>query len=132
MNVMWYTHFFDMATWGFFERFGLGRDYHKGGYGSFALEFHTRYLAELRQEDEVRVYSRAIARSAKLLHFIHFMERSRDGELCATQETPGIHIDLATRRSAPLPKQIAVAYDDLIAKHNQVEWEAPLSGAISL
>lgn len=132
MNVMWYTHFFDMATWGFFESFGFGRDYHQGPYGSFALEHYTRYLAELRVGDQVKLYTRAIARNAKLLHFVHFMVRERDGELPATQEMLGIHIDMRTRRSAPLPEQIASAYNALIAEHNQLDWDPPLSGAMKL
>ena len=132
MNVMWYTHFFDKATWGFFEIFSFGRDYHQGEYGSFALEHYTRYLAELRQGDKVKLYTRAVARNDKLLHFVHLMVRERDGELSATQEMLGIHIDMRTRRSAPLPEHIAEAYDQLIAEHDQLDWDAPLSGAIEL
>jgi acyl-CoA thioester hydrolase len=49
MNVMWYTHFFDRATMAFFESFGMGLAYFEGeNAGAFALEKHTRYLAEAR------------------------------------------------------------------------------------
>ena len=85
MNVMWYTHFFDRAIWGFYDLFGFGEDYHKtSGHGSFGLEMYTRHLSELRLDDELKIFTRAIARTEKLFHYIHFMERVGDGELAAT------------------------------------------------
>ena len=132
MNVMWYTHHFDLATWGFYEEFGFGRDYHQGEKGSFALEQYTRYLAELREGESFRIYTRAIGRSKKLFHFIHFMVRKRDRELAATYEMLGIHINMTTRRSNEIPTELAVAWDKLIAEHNQLEWDAPLSGTMGV
>ena len=130
MNVMWYTHHFDLATWGFYEGFGFGQDYHKGNKGSFALEQHTRYLAEVREGEELRIYTRAISRSKKLFHFIHFMVRDRDEELSATSELLGVHIDMRTRRSSEMPAELAAAWDKLIEQHNELDWDAPLSGTM--
>jgi acyl-CoA thioester hydrolase len=132
MNVMWYTHFFNEATWGFYNAIGFGRDYHQGDRGSFALEEHTRYLAELHTGDKFRIYSRAIARSAKLFHFMNFMIRDRDNELAATYEMLGVHIDMRTRRSAPMPAEMAKVWDDLILAHNRVGWDPPLNGSIRI
>lgn len=130
MNVMWYTHIFDLATWGFYEGFGFGREYHQGERGSFALEMYTRYLAEVRLGEGFRIYTRAIGRSKKLFHFIHFMVREQDGELAATSEMLGIHIDMRTRRSNEIPAELGAAWDRLIAEHNALGWDAPLSGAM--
>ena len=130
MNVMWYTHFFDRATWGFYNQIGFGREYHRGERGSFALEQYTRHLAELRLGDGVKIYTRAIARSAKLWHFMHFMVRERDGALAATTELLGIHIDMRTRRSSPLPEEQAALWDRLIAEHSRLGWEPPVSGVM--
>lgn len=133
MNVMWYTHFFDRAVWGFYELFGFGNEYHStSGFGSFGLEMVTRYLSELRLGDEINIYTRVIARNSKLLHHIHFMQRVRDRELSATCELLGVHIDLATRRSAPLPANVSAALDKLIVAHSKLDWDAPLSGAIKI
>lgn len=133
MNVMWYTHFFDLAIWNWYETFGFGKEYHtQSGYGSFALETHTRYLAELRVGDEVNVYIRMLAASAKLFHYILFMQRVADGALSATTEMLGIHIDMATRRSAPMPASIAAYFDNLIAEHSALGWDPPLSGSIEI
>jgi acyl-CoA thioester hydrolase len=131
MNVMWYTHFFDMATWGFYNQIGFGDEYHQDDRGSFALEQYTRHLAELRLGDGFQIYTRAIARSAKLWHFMHFMLRNRDGALAATTELLGIHIDMRTRRSSPLPEEQATLWDRLIAEHSQVGWDAPVSGVMA-
>ena len=133
MNVMWYTHFFDLATWAWYETFDFGKAYHhESGFGSFALETHTRYLAELRAGDGVRIYTRMLARNAKLFHYMHFMQRAGDGELSATCELLGIHVDMSSRRSAPMPASVAAHFDRLIAEHSQLGWEAPVSGAINL
>jgi len=92
MNVMWYTHFFDLATWAWYETFDFGKSYHhESGFGSFALEAHTRYLAELRAGDQLHIYTRMLARNAKLFHYVHFMQRAADGELAATCELLGVH-----------------------------------------
>ncbi|HRN51341.1 MAG TPA: thioesterase family protein [Anaerolineales bacterium] len=133
MNVMWYTHFFDRATWNWYNSFGFGHEYHtQSGNGSFALESHTRYLAELRVGEEFKVYSRALQRNPKLFLMMHFMVRSRDGQLAAITELLGIHIDMATRRSSPLPKEIAALWDAQIAIGNKAGWDAPVSGVIKL
>lgn len=133
MNVMWYTHFFDAATWAWYETFDFGKAYHDhSGFGSFALEAHTRYLAELRAGDQLHIYTRMLARNAKLFHYVHFMQRAADGELAATCELLGVHVDMSTRRSAPMPQRIAAYFDHLIAEHKQLDWNAPLSGSIRI
>lgn len=133
MNVMWYMHFFDRATWGWYETFEFGEGYHaNSGFGSFALEAHCRYMAELRAGDEIRIFTRMLARNAKLFHYIHFMQRLADGELSATCEFLGAHIDMTTRRSAPMPERVAAYFDKLIAAHSKLGWAAPLSGSIRI
>ncbi|MEX2144405.1 MAG: thioesterase family protein [Anaerolineales bacterium] len=133
MNVMWYMHFFDAATWNWYESFDFGKDYHAhSGFGSFALESHIRYIAELRVGEQVKLHTRMLGRNAKLFHYIHFMQRARDGELSATCELLGVHVDMATRRSAPMPERIGAHFDKLLAAHSQLEWEAPLSGSIRI
>jgi acyl-CoA thioester hydrolase len=133
MNVMWYTHFFDSAIWNFYDSIGFGHDYHNNsGWGSFALEAHVRYHAELRPGDDFKIYIRALKRNAKLFHFIQYLVRARDNELSATQEMLGVHIDMKTRRSAPMPPQIAELWDGLIAEHSRLPWQPELSGSIQI
>src|SRR5437588_10173407 len=74
MNVMWYTHLFSEPTGGLFDLVGLTRAYFEANQaGSFALEAHVRYLAEVLAGKQVAVRSRLLGRSAKRLHFLHFL-----------------------------------------------------------
>ncbi len=87
---MLYTHLFDRATWQFFANLGMNLDYfEKQGAGAFALEQHTRYLTELLLGQEVTVRTRAIDRSAKRFHFMHFMTIGGNGVPAATTELIG-------------------------------------------
>lgn len=131
MNVMWYTHFFDRATMAFFESFGMGLAYFESqNAGAFALEKHTRYLAEARLGQAVTVRSRALGRSAKRFHFMHFLILDESGLLSATTELVGTHVDRATRRSSPMPDTIGDAFDQLLATHSTLDWEPPLCGVM--
>jgi acyl-CoA thioester hydrolase len=131
MNVMWYTHLFSQATGGLFALFGLTPAYCEANQaGSFALEQHVRYLAEVRVGQHLRIHSRALGRSAKRLHFMHFMVMDDTSVLAATEEGIGTHVDLRVRRSSPLPAPLAAAYDRLLAEHGQLPWNAPVCGVM--
>src|SRR4051812_22801694 len=74
MNVMWYTHLFSNATGGIFDRIGLTDVYCEANRaGAFALEQHIRYLKEVRAGDRVTVRTRLLGRTAKRMHFMHFL-----------------------------------------------------------
>lgn len=132
MNVMWYTHFFDVATWNWYDGIGFGHDYHTAsGNGSFALEGHVRYMAELRAGEEFKIYSRAIQRNAKLFLMVHYMVRA-DGQLAAILELLGIHIDMSNRRSSPMPPEIAALWNKQIQLGDAAGWDPMLSGSIRI
>ena len=131
MNVMWYVHLFDRATWRFFASLGMSLDYFdEYDTGAFALEQHIRYLAEVRQEQMVILRTRAIGRSIKRFHFMHFMIIEDGSVLAATTELIGVHIDCESRRSSPLPAHIAGAFDRLIAEHREIDWDPPICGSM--
>lgn len=131
MNVTWYTYLFDQATWYFFASLGMSLAYfEEENAGAFALENHTRYLAEVRLGQRVEIRTRAIGRSSKRFHFMHFMVVEGSDLLAATTEFVGMHIDCRTRRSSPLPGPIAAAFDGLLAEHGRLEWAAPLCGVM--
>jgi acyl-CoA thioester hydrolase len=130
MNVMWYTHFFDLATWKFYESIDFGERYHQSGFGSFALEGHSRFLSELREDDQFSIFTRVLGRRDKVFHLMHFMQRDNDQKLSATLEALGVHIDMTTRKSSSMPEKIAANWDQIIAEHAALDWEAPLSGSL--
>ncbi|MGE3316918.1 MAG: thioesterase family protein [Planctomycetaceae bacterium] len=132
MNVMWYTHLFSNATVGLFELFGMTRDYFISQQaGSFALEAHVRYLAEVHAGQSVTLRSRLLGRSAKRFHFMHFLVIDDGGVLSSTGEMMGTHVDLRIRRTSPFPPEIAAQYDAILAEHQALPWDAPLCGVMS-
>jgi acyl-CoA thioester hydrolase len=131
MNVMWYTHLFSNAFEAFADQFGFNETYFRECHaGSFALETHVRYLAEVHIGQHVTIRSRALGRTAKRIHFMHFMAIDETGALSATQEHVGAHIDMSTRRMAPLPQSIAERFDRLVLEQNRVGWDAPVCGVM--
>jgi len=131
MNVMWYTHLFSRTFERFANLIGFNEAYMRESHsGSFALEHHVRYLSEVRVGSAISVRSRLLGRSAKRLHFMHFMTNDNTGALAATQENVSAHIDMQIRRMSPFPPQIAEAYDRLLAEHNRLGWQPPVCGVM--
>jgi acyl-CoA thioester hydrolase len=131
MNVMWYTHLFSCATEGVFNLVGMTRDYFMSREaGTFALESHVRFLAEVRAGQRVSLRSRLLGRSAKLFHFLHFLVNDTTGALSSTGEFIGAHIDLRVRRTAPMPLEVTSVYDRILAEHQKLDWKAPVCGVM--
>jgi acyl-CoA thioester hydrolase len=108
MNVAFYVHLFDRATWSFFERMGIDEPYRKQTQaGMFAVEQHLRYLGELREGDALRIHTRLLDLGPKALTLLHVMLDPARTRLAAVSEVVGVHIDLATRRAARFPDPIA-------------------------
>lgn len=133
MNVRHYLGFFDTATWQLFALFGMDEAYYRhSGSGSFALQHFIHYQAEVRLGEQVTIYSRLHGRNEKRLHLSHFMVNQSQQTLAAVGEMLGAHASMSTRRTTPLPADIAAQLDPIIAAHNQLPWPAPLCGAIQL
>jgi acyl-CoA thioester hydrolase len=132
MNVMWYTHLFSRAVWGLFNLIGFDADYMQTHHaGSFALELHVRYLAEVKAGQHVTLRTRALGRTAKRIHYLHFLSIDEfDGKLSATGEIVSAHVDMNVRRQAPFPESIAAKFDELLEAHRQLKWEAPIVGTM--
>lgn len=131
MNVMWYTYLLSNASRALFEKLGLHPAYFAAQRtGTFALETHIRYLAELRVGKAVTIRTRVLDRSARLIHYMHFMIRD-DGEvLSAVGEHIAAHIDMTIRRTKPFPADIASAIDALVREHAGLTWPAPVCGVM--
>lgn len=133
MNVRWYLALFDTASWDFFARAGMTIDYYRENQaGGFALRHVISYLAEVRAGETVTLHGRMLARNARRIHFMMFMVNDTTDTLAATLEVLGSHADMRTRRTAPYPDDIAARLDTILAQHQALDWDVPLSGAISL
>ena len=131
MNVMWYTHLFDKAAEALFESIGCGTSYRETqGKSPFALEQHTRYLAEMHLGDQIEISARILGRSSKRIHFILFIMNTTTNQLAATGELVGMHVDLSSRKPEPFPESVEKAIEDLLSKHRSLDWAAPVCGAM--
>lgn len=116
MNVAYYVLVFDMGTDALYDALGIGESYRRDTSGTtFATEHHVRYLAEVREGQEVRIASVMVARDAKRVHYAHRMYKAADGALSATIEMISLHVDLSTRRVTPFPEDAAARIDRFIA-----------------
>ena len=106
MNVMWYVGKFDEATWQFFATFGLSPSYlREQGRGMAAVQQNIAYRRELRAGDVVSVRSVVLEVKEKAIRFLHEMRNDETGEIAATAEMTGVHLDTVLRKSCPFPER---------------------------
>jgi acyl-CoA thioester hydrolase len=107
MNVMWYVGKFDEASWNLFARLGLTPSYlRESGRGMAAVQQNISYKREHLAGDIVEVKSRLLAMSDKSIRILHEMRNAETGEITATCEITGVHMDRQARKSAPFAPAI--------------------------
>lgn len=133
MNIRWYVAFFDDAATVFFANIGMHEDYYRANNaGGFALRQVINYVNEVRLGETVTIYSRIIGRTDRKIHFMLFMVNDTHEKLAATFEVLGAHADLSVRRTGPYPPQITAIIDTTLETQAALDWDVPLSGAITL
>lgn len=133
MNVMWFTHLFSRGFRALLEEVGFDQQFiEQQQIGTFALEKHVRYRAEVRVAQQASVYVRLVDRTDKLLHLTEFLVNESTGRLAATLETINACVDLQTRSATQFPEAACSKLDTLLADHRQLEWLPPLCGAMGL
>jgi acyl-CoA thioesterase FadM/ketosteroid isomerase-like protein len=116
MNVKWYAHLFDQGVWTYFARHGLDGAYFQAQQrGMFALEQTTRFVAELREGEAVRVHTALLEVREKTLRLAQRMLGGAEGRLAATAEVVAAHIDIGTRRTTPFPRELAATLRSQLA-----------------
>ena len=101
MNIMWYVGKFDEANWNLFARIGLTPTYlRESGRGMAAVQQNITYRRELLAGDVVEVKSVLLAIGEKSICFRHEMRNAETGEIAASCEITGVHMDRGARRSA--------------------------------
>ena len=116
MNVMWYVGKFDEAIWNVFAGIGLTPStLRAAGRGMAAVEQTIRYRRELVAGDVVAVRSRITALSEKAITIRHELVNGEDGEVAATKDVVGVHVDTVARKSVAFPTAIAARARELLA-----------------
>ena len=133
LNMAYYNVIFDHGIDHLYDHLGIGKDYTEKGTGScFTLEAHVHYLNELSLGDEVRVELRLINFVSKRIHIFEEMYHHRKGYLAATSEQIGMHVDMKTRRSSPLPDEVQSKLETLMESHSKLTPPAQLGHQIGI
>jgi carnitine 3-dehydrogenase len=104
-----YLQVFGDATDAFLVHAGMDENYRMNSGSFFTVETHIRHLGEVRGLEPVSVATQILFADAKRLHVFHAMTHERDGALLATAEQLLLHVDVATRRSAPMREPVSGA-----------------------
>ena len=102
MNVQYYVHLFDQATWVLFDYAGLSTSYFvETGTGMAALEQHLVYKREVFAGTVVTIDSQVLAITEKTVRFLHTMRDNKG--VVATSEILGTHFDRTAHQAIPFP-----------------------------
>lgn len=100
MNLAYYVVVFDQATDALWSTLGLNEGYRaRTGAGTFAVEAHIIYRAELLLGDRASVTTQILAADTKRIHLAHEMRRG--STIIAQNELMLLSVDLQTRRVVP-------------------------------
>ena len=98
---------FDEANWNLFARLGLTPSYLRGsGRGMAAVQQNITYKRELLAGDIVEIRSHLLEVRDKSIRFRHDMTNAETGEIAATCEITGVHMDRRLRKSVPFAPDI--------------------------
>ncbi len=122
MNVAYHVMTFDWAMDVFCNMLGVGWDYTKQGDGTlFIVEMHNVYLEELLTGDSLGFTLQLLDADEKRIHYFLRMYRN-DGETpAAASEQMALHLDVATRRTSPLPAACRSTLAEMMETHAKLE-----------
>ena len=128
MNVRYHLDLTVHAVATMLRQVGLTDDYRtRTGCGTFALEHHLNYFAEVLVGHDVTAHLRLFERSPKVVHGMAFLLDRTSERLAATLEFTVAHVDLGTRRVSVWPVHIVDAIDRLVADAADLAWRAPVT-----
>jgi acyl-CoA thioester hydrolase len=78
---------------------------------------HVRYLRELHDGDPVRVTIQLLDYDDKRIHYFERLWHAEQNWLSATSENMSLHVDMAAKKTAPLPPAIATRLARMKAAH---------------
>lgn len=133
MNVAYYVLVFDHATDAVLDFLDLGEAYRQRTSGSvFVGEAHVTYEQEVSAGDRLCVSSRILGFDGKRIILFHEMVRDGIDGLVATNEVLCLHVDLDTRRTAPIPPAAAERIERVVADHSALPRPSRAGRAIGL
>jgi len=118
MNVAYYVVMFDRAIDGLFEALGIGRAYVEERRASFfTVALQVRYLRELTLGTAAYATIQLLETDAKRLRVFQELRATEDDALSATAEQVFLHVDMGSRRAAPVPEDVRSRLNAVVAAH---------------
>jgi len=106
MNESRYGQVFSDAADVVMAMIGADADYIAAGHSFFTVEVNIKFQMECRASDAIQVASSVTEGTGKKLRLLHEM-RATDGTVLATADQLLLHVSLATRRTSPMPADMA-------------------------
>ncbi len=108
LNVQYYVHFFDEASWVLFARVGMTRDYFAAeDRGMAAVEQHLEYRREVFAGAVLTIETSVLQVSAQSMRFRHVMYEADD--IVAQCDLVGVHLSRSAHHAVPFPVDVATA-----------------------
>lgn len=105
LSEAYYVLVFGYATDALMDRVGLDEAYRTStGCSLYTVEAHVRYLREVGADAELSVSTAVVDAGRKKARLCH--EMSVDGELAATEEILGVHVDARQSRAVAFPDAV--------------------------
>lgn len=121
MNVAYYVLAFDHATDKFLDYLGLDHDYKaKANVTTFVGDMNVTYRQEVLEGDPLRFTTQLLEYDARKFRYFHCMYHATKGYLAATNELISLHIDLETRRVAPMGEAIQRKLQSVMEAHSRL------------
>ena len=112
MNIGHYFRLTSHAVWHRVSELGMGADYiERRGMSFFTVEHRIAYLAELRLGQRFSVRAGVVDRAARAMHGAAYVVDEEGDRIACALEAIYVHIEMADRRAAPIPDDLAAALD---------------------
>jgi acyl-CoA thioester hydrolase len=127
MNMRWYVALFDDAGDTLHDHLGLTREFRRAnGCGTMDLEHHTWFINEVMAGSQICIYTRMVARSAKMIHYLMIMVNESTGKVAAHFECVNALVDLQARKTTAYPAGILARIDAMLAEQSPLPWAPPI------
>jgi carnitine 3-dehydrogenase len=94
----------------------IGLDLDAGG-SYFTVETHISHLGQAWAEERLHTTTQILGCDEKRLHLFHSLHRSDDDALLATAEHMLLHVEAASRRTAPAPPELRSRIERIAQVH---------------
>jgi acyl-CoA thioester hydrolase len=122
MNVAYYNLAFDHAVDQLFDLIDIGTDYaQRTNHSAFVVESHVNYIREVVEGDPLGFTLQLLDMDEKRLHYFIRMSHAVDKYLAATSEQLSVHVDLAARRTVPMPAAVQRRLAAILQAHAGLE-----------